>query len=270
MFISFVAFCTWPTASAPNALLSSTSINVNNNNNLNSIPDTLNELQWLLQPANEIWKNLNSLYYGEEKYELTVRRNSLPIMKTNNNNNNNNKDDIIDSSSFSYAENRYKESRILSDRTMDYTYPDNLIISQPQQEWPPGLNSTQVHSDFIHFLKNQSVTKELTLSPRTHGGKSRPMLLRVPPSDNPLYLKYLNDTSFIFNSLQPEFQQRPQNLFVVSLDHAFWIPSRSTPNQTLSLVFPNQRDDETPNYFSWTRWDCIVTGYQEFLTPLPV
>ncbi|KAI6660346.1 Transcriptional activator hacA [Oopsacas minuta] len=266
MFISFMAFSSSPISPGLTALPG----HPVNNTNIYYIPETVNELQWLLRPAHQLWKSVNTLFYSEEKYELALPHKHKYIPPVNNDNKEQYPIDTNTPSvpqKFAY-DNRF-HSRVISDRTMEYTLPQDLIISLPEQEWPPGLNSTHIHSDFVHFLKNQSLTKELTVSQNNYGGKNRPMMLRYPPSDNPLYMKYLNETSFIFDSLEPEFHQKPQNLFVVSLDHAFWVPSRSTPDQTLSLIFPSHKEYVSSNYFSWTRWDCVVTGYQEFLTPIP-
>ena len=262
MFVSFIAFSSWPTSQPFKALPS--------NNDIPYIPKPVNELNWLLGPLHQLWKSGLLLFSGEqEKYELAISpkmyRPTLHtqfVTETETKFTHKNTEDIPNN------QKPYK-SRIIPDRTMDYTIPENLIISLPEQEWPAGVNSTQIHSNFVQFLRNQSVSKELTIPQYPKGHKSGPIMLRVPPSDNPLYYKYLNETSFIFDSLQPEFQQKPQNLFIVTLDHAIWVPSRSTPNQTLSLIFPNHNGYVPSNYLSWTRWDCVVTGYQEFLTPIP-
>ena len=258
LFVSFVTFSSWPTSQPFKALPS--------NNVIPYIPKPVNELDWLLGPIQELWKNGQLLFSeGQNEYPLAVSPKIYePILRTETET----KYTHRNTGGTPTNQKPYK-SRLIPDHTMDYAPPEDLLISLPQHEWPAGVNSTQIHSDFIHFLKNQSVSKELTVSPFNRGNKGRPMMLRFPPSDNPLYIKYLNETSFIFDSLQPQFQQKPQNLFVVTLDHAIWVPSRSTPNQTLSLIFPNHNEYVPSNYLSWTRWDCVVTGYQEFLTPIP-
>ena len=258
MFVSFIAISSWPTSQPFKALPSNT---------IPNIPQPVNELDWLLGPFHHLWKSGIMLFSSEqEKYELAISpklyKPTIPQTPAVDNNKQRNTEGPP-------TNQKHFKSRIIPDHTMDFTIPEDLIISLPQQEWPPGVNSTQIHSDFVHFLKNQSVSREMAVLQNNNENKGRPIMLRFPPSDNPLYYKYLNETSFIFDSLQPEFQKKSQNLFIVTLDHAIWVPSRSTPNQTLSLIFPNHNEYIPSNYFSWTRWDCVVTGYQEFLTPIP-
>ena len=257
MFVSFIAFSSWPVAPGPHLTHPYAPLNYEHKSRmLTSLPaQPVDELHWLLTPLYQLWNRASWLFKNDgEKYELATSTKAR----------------------YSYASEKYtdREEDFLerttpfrrSESLLTERSRDNLILASPQQEWPAGLNSTQMHSDFVHLFKNLSISRDYAVSAR-NTGMARPMMLRFPPDGIPIFNKYLNETSFIFDSLQPEFKKRPQNLFVVALDHALWIPSHSTPNQTLSIILPSPRDID--NYFPWLRWDCIVTGYQEFLTPIP-